>query len=68
VLFVLKHIAGLPPQDGDERICSMAFGPGLTVETAMFTKVRAPQGDADPASRESSLTHQATARTEPSLL
>ena len=68
VLFVLKHIAGLPPQDGDERICSMAFGPGLTVETAMFTKVRAPQGDADPASRESSLTHQAAARTEPSLL
>lgn len=68
VLFVLKHIAGLPPQDGDERICSMAFGPGLTVETAMFTKVRAPQGDAAPASREPSSARQATARTEPSLL
>ena len=49
VLFVLKHIAGLPPQDGDERICSMAFGPGLTVETAMFTKVRAPLTGGSPA-------------------
>ncbi|WLQ06159.1 type III polyketide synthase [Arthrobacter oryzae] len=68
VLFVLKHIAGLPPQDGDERICSMAFGPGLTVETAMFTKVRALQGDAAPASRELSSARQTTARTEPSLL
>ncbi|MDV8148286.1 type III polyketide synthase [Arthrobacter sp. B10-11] len=68
VLFVLKHIAGLPPQDGDERICSMAFGPGLTVETAMFTKVRAPQGDAAPASHEASSARQETARTEPSFL
>lgn len=40
VLFVLKHILDLPPQDGDERICAMAFGPGLTVETGLFTKVR----------------------------
>jgi predicted naringenin-chalcone synthase len=39
VLFVLKHILDLPLEDGEERICSMAFGPGLTVETAMFTKV-----------------------------
>jgi len=69
VLFVLKHIAGLPPQDGDERICSMAFGPGLTVETAMFTKVRAPLAGSSPgAAEESKATHQAAARTEPSLL
>lgn len=41
VLFVLKHI--LEDDDGApgaaERICSMAFGPGLTVETALMTKV-----------------------------
>jgi predicted naringenin-chalcone synthase len=54
VLFVLKHIldqdngisdtqaganqaAGSGP--GDHRICSMAFGPGLTVETALFTRL-----------------------------
>jgi predicted naringenin-chalcone synthase len=59
VLFVLKHIMELPPQDGDERICSMAFGPGLTVETAMFTKVRAPLANGT-APAES-------ARTEPSF-
>lgn len=41
VLFVLKHILELPAEDGDERICSMAFGPGLTVESALFTKLRA---------------------------
>ncbi|WP_104138511.1 type III polyketide synthase [Arthrobacter sp. ZGTC131] len=45
VLFVLKHILELPPRDGDERICSMAFGPGLTVETGLFTKVRQPVPD-----------------------
>ncbi|MDQ0075731.1 type III polyketide synthase [Arthrobacter oryzae] len=65
VLFVLKHIAGLPPQDGDERICSMAFGPGLTVETAMFTKVREPltASSPDAAAQDASGT-----RTEPSLI
>jgi predicted naringenin-chalcone synthase len=40
VLFVLKHILEQPPEDGDERVCSMAFGPGLTVETGLFTKLR----------------------------
>jgi predicted naringenin-chalcone synthase len=40
VLFVLRHILEQPPEDGDERICSMAFGPGLTVETGLFTKLR----------------------------
>lgn len=38
VMFVLKHILELPSSGSDERICSMAFGPGLTVETALFTK------------------------------
>lgn len=46
VLFVLKHILAQPPatdtaqQEAGERICSMAFGPGLTVETGLFTKLR----------------------------
>ena len=39
VMFVLKHILDQPFAGQDERICSMAFGPGLTVETALFTKV-----------------------------
>jgi predicted naringenin-chalcone synthase len=36
VLFVLEQDS----EAGDERICSMAFGPGLTVETALLTKLR----------------------------
>jgi len=65
VLFVIRHILDLPVEadagdnlaaeasggDGGERICSMAFGPGLTVETALFTKITAPQsarGEAEP--------------------
>ncbi len=63
VLFVIRHILDLPAgaeadglgnrqetddADGGERICSMAFGPGLTVETALFTKITAPR-DARPA-------------------
>ncbi|WAH96979.1 type III polyketide synthase [Arthrobacter sp. MMS18-M83] len=39
VLFVLKHILGQTPAQREERICSMAFGPGLTVETGLFTRV-----------------------------
>jgi predicted naringenin-chalcone synthase len=46
VLFVIKHILEQAPQPGDERICSMAFGPGLTVETALFTKLRQAPGTA----------------------
>jgi predicted naringenin-chalcone synthase len=39
VLFVLKHILEQTPAQREERICSMAFGPGLTVETGLFTRV-----------------------------
>jgi predicted naringenin-chalcone synthase len=46
VLFVIKHILEQAPEPGDERICSMAFGPGLTVETALFTKLRQAPGTA----------------------
>jgi predicted naringenin-chalcone synthase len=43
ILFVLKNILE-QPQDGggQERVCGMAFGPGLTVETALMTKVGVP--------------------------
>lgn len=51
VLFVLRHILDLPSEPGDERVCSMAFGPGLTVETAMFTKLAAAPRSADSADR-----------------
>ena len=44
VLFVLKHILDQPLEGGGERICSMAFGPGLTVETGLFTKLRQGTG------------------------
>src|SRR6476620_11728890 len=63
VLFVIRHILDLPAgtnddggdgsvdaADGGERICSMSFGPGLTGETALFTKrisPRAVNSDAD---------------------
>lgn len=39
VLFVLKHILEQPARQAREGICAMAFGPGLTVETGLFTKV-----------------------------
>ena len=39
VLFVLKHIMEQPVEQPRETICGMAFGPGLTVETGLFTKV-----------------------------
>lgn len=39
VMFVLKQILEQPGSRADERICGMAFGPGLTVETGLFTTV-----------------------------
>ena len=39
VLFVLKHILENSPVRNGERLCGMAFGPGLTVETALMTVV-----------------------------
>jgi alpha-pyrone synthase len=37
VLFVLKAILDAPTTTADERVCAMAFGPGLTVETGLMT-------------------------------
>jgi predicted naringenin-chalcone synthase len=42
VLFVLKHILDQPFGGGRERVCAMAFGPGLTVETGLLTKTASP--------------------------
>jgi len=64
VLFVIRNILALPAgggeagtgdetgNDGGERICSMAFGPGLTVETALFTKITAPRAPGADAGQE----------------
>lgn len=38
VLFVLKRILQQPRVGEVERICAMAFGPGLTVESALFSR------------------------------
>ncbi len=36
-LFVLKEILDTPPcAPGEESVCAMAFGPGLTVEMALL--------------------------------
>lgn len=39
VLFVLKRILEDPSAGAGARVCAMAFGPGLTVETALLTKI-----------------------------
>lgn len=44
ILFVLERILAAPAEDGAERVCAMAFGPGLTVETGLFTKFASPAG------------------------
>ncbi len=43
VMFVLKHILDQPASAGNGRVCSMAFGPGLTVETALLSKIGVQQ-------------------------
>ncbi|MDN6399260.1 MAG: type III polyketide synthase [Brachybacterium sp.] len=42
VMFVLQHILRSVPAGRRERVCAMAFGPGLTVETALLTTVGTP--------------------------
>ena len=56
VMFVLKHIMEQPFRGGNERICSMAFGPGLTVETGLFTRVGSPADAAAQTSRAADRT------------
>jgi predicted naringenin-chalcone synthase len=44
ILFVLKQILDSPGANGDESVFALAFGPGLTVETAILERLiaRAP--------------------------
>lgn len=37
ILFVMKAILDAPDTADAERVCAMAFGPGLTVESGLFT-------------------------------
>lgn len=57
VLFVLKHILDQPSVDAEERICGMAFGPGLTVESALMTKVDASLAGQDAVEAEADSEH-----------
>lgn len=54
VMFVLKHILDQPAAEESESICAMAFGPGLTVETGLFTKV---SPELEPVSGRAGLGH-----------
>ncbi|THJ66719.1 type III polyketide synthase [Arthrobacter echini] len=56
VMFVLKHIMDQPATEGNNRICSMAFGPGLTVETALLTRIGARSTEDAPASTDAGAT------------
>ena len=42
-----KGSEGSEGSEGDERVCAMAFGPGLTVETALLTREPAAPKDAE---------------------
>jgi predicted naringenin-chalcone synthase len=39
ILFVLEEILKRPSGKGRERVCAVAFGPGLTVEMATLSAV-----------------------------
>lgn len=39
ILFVMKNILEAPTTEDGERVCAMAFGPGLTVESGLMTVV-----------------------------
>ncbi|MCC9198448.1 type III polyketide synthase [Arthrobacter sp. zg-Y820] len=70
VMFVLKHIMDQPFNGGNERICSMAFGPGLTVETGLFTRIGGPVNPAPTtaAEQENTLVQAAAAAPEPAAV
>jgi predicted naringenin-chalcone synthase len=44
ILFVLAEILERPSEAGEEKVCAVAFGPGLTVEMALLAALRAPSG------------------------
>jgi predicted naringenin-chalcone synthase len=43
ILFVLEEILKRPSGRGRELVCAVAFGPGLTVETATLEAIFAPE-------------------------
>ncbi|PYI66009.1 type III polyketide synthase [Arthrobacter livingstonensis] len=67
VMFVLKHILDQPAAEAEESICAMAFGPGLTVETGLFTKV-SPGVGAGRAPGRAAAVPAASETTDPSAL
>jgi predicted naringenin-chalcone synthase len=66
VLFVLHQMLRQSGLQKDEvRTCAIAFGPGLTVETALLTRLGVPSGDANglPVSEAASYADHAPAAT-----
>ena len=52
VLHVLRQVIDRAPADRSRTVCALAFGPGLTVESALFTipaRVAAPAAEHAPA-------------------
>ena len=52
VLHVLRQVIDAAPADEARTVCALAFGPGLTVESALFTipaRAAAPAAELDPA-------------------
>ena len=50
VMFVLQKILRAATPGAQEAVCSMAFGPGLTVETALLTVIGSAAGSSEAAS------------------
>ena len=50
ILFVLAEILERQTETGEEKVCAVAFGPGLTVEMVLLSVLRVPSGI--PAGRE----------------
>jgi len=44
ILFVLDEILRQPTLSGEEKVCAIAFGPGLTVEMALLSTLTTPSG------------------------
>jgi predicted naringenin-chalcone synthase len=51
ILFVLKQILNSPGTNGDESVFALAFGPGLTVETAILERLIAKAPNSRTAAR-----------------
>jgi len=45
ILFVLEEILNQGAGGGEEKVCAIAFGPGLTVEMALLAALGSPSGE-----------------------